>query len=156
MPVSALRWRIIDDFVLNTPLGVDECTVEILDSEKYRALKPGEAERISRAQARLFCDWVLETQGVVLGNQLKYLLDIFGLTRAKLANAMQISPSAITQLIKGQTSPSKQTARQLAVFLRIEADSPGFILSLAGGKWPAGVICPLKPSPSAAIAASQP
>lgn len=156
VPISSLPWKVVEDHVLNTPLGVDDCRVEVLDTDAYRVLKPGEDERIRKIQARLFCEWVIETRGVILGPQLRYLLEVFGLTQGVLAEAVQVSASAISQLISGKNTPSSQTARELALLFCLESSSPGTISSLAENRVPAATQpAPARPSKVAAVKRKQ-
>lgn len=136
VPIDSLKWKRIDDYVLNTVLGTHTCRAEVLDSNAYLILKPGEDERLEKLQAALFCDWVIATRGIILGPQLKYLMEVFDLSQSVLAEAVQVSQSAISQLIRGQTSPSKQTSRELAILFRIEIASPRFIADLARDIFP--------------------
>jgi len=135
VPVDSLNWKTIEDYVMNTPLGTHACRADVLDSDLYVILKPGEDERLEKLQVQIFCDWIIETKGIILGPQMKYLLEIFGLTQSVLADAAQISQSAISQLVTGATRASKQTSRELAIMFRIESGCRGFLAALGAGKW---------------------
>lgn len=78
IPVDALKWKTVDDHVLNTPLGTEDCTVEVLDTDKYRVLKPGEDDRIRKLQAKAFREWLVHTGGKATAAQVKYLGELFG------------------------------------------------------------------------------
>jgi len=159
VPVSTLKWRTTEDYILNTPLGVDECRVEILDVDGYEVLRPGEDERIRKIQARFFCEWVIETRSLILGPQLRYLLDVFNLAQGVLADAVQISASAVSQLLSGRNAPSLQTARELALLFCLESSRPGTIARLAENRIPSSARdewrCPVQIGPTSHAASTE-
>jgi len=134
-PISSLPWRWIDDHLLSTPLGDDLCRVEVLDMAGHDALKPGEDARVRKLQARAFCEWVIQTEGVILGGQLKYLLKVFHLSQAKLAAATRLTPGAVSQLVHEKLNPSPQTSRELALLFRLECSCTGFVAALAENRF---------------------
>ena len=112
VPVDDLKWKTVDDYVLNTPLGTHTCRADVLDSGQYVVLKPGEDERLERLQVGLFCDWVIETKGRILGAQLKYILEVLEMSHAALP-------------AQGQTCPDEQSSRELAfLFKRMVGTEP--------------------------------
>lgn len=53
IPIASMKWKKIENFELNTPLGLYICLVEIADISNYVVLKPGEETRIRKAQVVL-------------------------------------------------------------------------------------------------------
>lgn len=69
------KYKKIDNFELNTLLGSEICTVEILDIPKYIVLKLGEERRIRKAQAILFLEWIEKTKEKISPEESEYLLE---------------------------------------------------------------------------------
>ena len=112
VPIDDLKWKTVDDYVLNTPLGTHTCRADVLDSGQYAILKPGEDERLERLQVGLFCGWVIEMGGVILAAQLKYILEVLEMSQAALP-------------AQGQTCPDEQSSRKLAsLFKRMVGTEP--------------------------------
>jgi hypothetical protein len=136
IPFGAMRWKTIDNFELNTPLGIDDCIVEIADIPNYVVLKPGEEDRIRKAQVALFCKWIVENREEILANQLKYLLEIFKIKQSVLAKSLALTDGAISQFVKGISAISCSVSRQIALSFFEEIKSPGFIENLSCNELP--------------------
>jgi len=130
---SELKWKWVHDFELNTPLGIDDCRVEVLESDEA-ILKPGEDERVRKLQVRPFCEWIVQSDGHLLGEQLHYLLGVFELSQKTLASALGVSRAAVSLIVNGQNRPSRQTCHFVALLFELEIEQPGTITRLASGR----------------------
>lgn len=135
-PKKLLAWKRVTDYVLRTPLGEDDCSVLVAEVGRHRVLKEGEDERIRRAQAKIFCQWLIEEREEFVPEQLEYLLYAFEIRQAHLAKALVVEASAVSQFLKGYNKFKKSTHRELAILFILEVDKPGLIKSLSKDSFP--------------------
>lgn len=138
VPIDALKWKVVDDYRLSTILGSDLCKVEKLDSDQYDVLRPGEDDRIKRAQIKLFCAWLIEEKQKTSPEQLRYILHTLELKQTMLARAMLLSEGAVSQFLNGVSQWKPSTHRQLALLILNEVLAPGYAAMLADNRVPLG------------------
>lgn len=129
VPIGSINWKTIDTHILLTPLGIDECRVEVVDTDEYVALKPGEDERIRRHQARVFCQRVLDIGGDIVGTQVWYLKGLLDVSFVDLASMSGLSVSTLVRVICDPDahccSLAPEDARILATVVLRELQAPG-------------------------------
>lgn len=145
IPIDALKWKTVSDFQLRTILGVDICTVEMLDSDEFEVLRPGEDDRIRRAQIKLFCDWLVEEKEQISPEQLRYILSTLEISQAQLARAMLLTEGAISQFLSGSSKWKSSHHRQLALLVLGELSTSGLTKRLASHRPPIDGLIDLVP-----------
>ena len=128
IPISEMRWK-EQTIEYVTILGTSSFTAMTLDWDGPMTVRPDEEERLSRAQAIKFLKRVISGKLPLEGPELRFILMLLRLKQADLSRALAVSPSTISNLMKGEAI-SPQTSRQMAVLLELELEQPGFFKRL--------------------------
>lgn len=138
IPEEALRWKVVEDYLLRSPLGQDICQVEMLDSDEYKVLRPGEDERIRKAQVQLFCEWLIQEEESFEPEQLRYIFLVLETKQSVLAKAMALTEGSMSQFLANVSKWKASTHRHAAVTILQEIIEPGSMLRLANNHPPTG------------------
>lgn len=136
IPEDALKWRLVEDYSLQSPLGQDLCRVEMLDSDDYQVLRPGEDDRIRRTQIRLFCEWLIQEKEAFDPEQLRYILTVLSIKQSVLAKSMPLTEGSMSQFLNKESNWKPATHRQVALLFLQELQELDYILKLAKNKAP--------------------
>jgi len=99
-PKKKLDWFQVDDYLLNTPLGEDICTVWVAMVGGHRVLKEGEDDKVRRRQTNIFCKWLLQEQEEFCPDQLRYILIVLEVSQASLSKRLKLEPGIIQGFLK--------------------------------------------------------
>jgi len=94
-PKKKLIWFQVGDYLLNTVLGEDICTVWVAMVGGHRVLKEGEDDRIRRKQINIFCEWLLHEKEEFSPDQLRYILIVLEVSQVSLSKRLKLEPNVI-------------------------------------------------------------
>lgn len=105
-----MQYKKIENYILNTSLGVHTCTTEIEDrSDDLVILKPDEDLRLEYMQIIDFCSHIKATGRDILKNQLKYILEVYELSKVIYERYCTSDPILYIQSIAGILEFCRQT-----------------------------------------------
>jgi DNA-binding transcriptional regulator YiaG len=110
-------------------LGTSDVEAYTLAWDGPLTIKPSEEERLARWQASRFMKKAIAGKLKFDGSELRYILMILELKQADLARALDVSPSTISNFVKGE-AVSSQTYRQMSLLLKLELEQSGFLSRL--------------------------
>jgi hypothetical protein len=120
-----LNWELIDNFVVDTVLGLHRTKAMALDENSkaklnipkdHNVILPGEERRARMEQVKDFCELVLKTHIPVNGFEVAYLLEMFDTREDTLAHCLPMEIAVFRSLIDEDEAFDISSSSKIALF----------------------------------------